>query len=149
MKFLRGLWCGLAIAVFATSLMAHASQRLPLDNEEPFRPPRPEMLPPGYDPYRPPVPDRPPDVFYGRPYWVPGPVLGTPLVRTPAGYVGTPLWSVDVGARYFPSTGTTQLNLFAEPPGFAANRIPASPNETCLPTQGSSLLVWTTGPASS
>src|SRR5207249_2330299 len=73
-----------------------------------------DMLPDGYDPFRPPTSDRLPDDYVdGKPYWAPAPEMK----RLPSGLVVYPSWEVEFGARYFVSSGTTQLDLFGNPPG--------------------------------
>ena len=82
------------------------------------RPPPPASLPGDYDPYQRPATNRSPDAYVdGRPYWFGSRVGGTPWVQTPAGYVVQPLWSAELGARYFGSSGSKQFDLQAFPPG--------------------------------
>jgi hypothetical protein len=109
----RPYWFGSQVS----RTLSQVTRTPPVQARAEVRPPPPASPPAGYDPYRPPVPDRMPDVYEdGRPYWFPAPIASTPWVQTPAGYVVQPLWSAEFGARYFPSSGTTKLDLFAFPP---------------------------------
>jgi hypothetical protein len=107
----------IALAAWTTSAMA-APYHLPGKGED-FRPPPPANLPGNYDPFQRPAPDRLPDAYVdGRPYWFGSPVGRTPWVQTPAGYVVQPLWSAELGARYFGSGGQTLWELFGNIPPF-------------------------------
>jgi hypothetical protein len=82
-----------------------------------------ELLPPGYDPYKAPIPDRIPDDWVdGRPYWLPQqqPPAPTAFVRN-GPYLVHPAWEFEIGARYFPSWGTTQKSLYGFPPLYPDN----------------------------
>ena len=72
-----------------------------------------------YDPHRPPEPYRFPDAYIDlEPYWLPP---GNAMVSTPNGFVEASTWQVEVGARYFLSSGQTKKNLYGLPASSSSN----------------------------